>query len=229
MTITVNELKDYILQNSTFANEETIDIVVHDLINYLISNNFDLNNLNVESGETSINFIGDDNVVRLTYVRYDSWGYDTLSDYVSHSSAIVQPIFEHKVNTGDINYPTILGLKRLQIGNVTDLERDTCYISLREDGYLFNDANKLENFGKDENGNVFLIDYGELIYINDLKKINNPELFYKIQYQKFIERELKYHAKACGILNKLYLEYLKEVNQFQDNLLKDDESEKKVR
>ena len=107
MTITVNELKDYILQNSTFANEETIDIVVHDLINYLISNNFDLNNLNVESGETSINFIGDDNVVRLTYVRYDSWGYDTLSDYVSHSSAIVQPIFEHKVNTGDINYPTI--------------------------------------------------------------------------------------------------------------------------
>ena len=229
MTITVNELKDYILQNSTFANEETIDIVVYDLINYLISNNFDLNNLNVESGETSINFIGDDNVVRLTYVRYDSWGYDTLSDYVSHSSAILQPIFEHKVNTGDINYPTILGLKKLQIGNVTDLERDACYIRLREDGYLFNDANKLENFGKDENGNVFLIDYGELIYINDLKKINNPELFYKIQYQKFIERELKYHAKACERLNKLYLEYLKEVNQFQDNILKDDESEKKVR
>ena len=229
MTITVNELKDYILQNSTFANEETIDIVVHDLINYLISNNFDLNNLNVESGETSINFIGDDNVVRLTYVRYDSWGYDTLSDYVSHSSAILQPLFEHKINTGDINYPTILGLKRLQIGNVTDLERDTCYISLREDGYLFNDANKLENFGKDENGNVFLIDYGELIYINDYKKMNTSDLYDKIQYQRFIDRELKYHAKACERLNKLYLEYLKEVNQFQDNILKDDESEKKVR
>ena len=56
MKININELKDYILHNSTFAKEETIDIVLHDLMQVLISNNFDLNNLQVVSGETSINF-----------------------------------------------------------------------------------------------------------------------------------------------------------------------------
>ena len=191
MTITINDLKDYILHNSTFANENTIDIVIRDLSKYLKKNNFDLNNLEVKSGETSINFIGNDIVIRLTYVRYDPWGYDTISDYVRHSDAILQPLFEHKINTGDINYPTILGLKKLIIGNVSELEQEVCYIRLRTSGYLFNDANKIENFGKDENGEVYLIDYGELIYINDFKKLTNPELFYKIQYQKFIERELE--------------------------------------
>lgn len=217
MTINVNELKEYILNNSSFAVEKSIDIVIKDLLNYLVSSNFDLNNLHVESGETSINFIKDDIVIRLTYVRYK--GYETLSDYLSHSSAILQPLFEHKVDTGDVNYPTIIGLKTLQIGNVSEDERDACYVKLRMDGYLFNDAKKLENFGKDENGQVYLIDFGELIYINDYQKLNNPELFYKIQYQKFIERELKYHALACSDLNNKFLIYL---NSYADNYSSED-------
>ena len=32
MNITINELKDYILQNSKFVSEDTIDIVIHNLI-----------------------------------------------------------------------------------------------------------------------------------------------------------------------------------------------------
>jgi len=221
MIININELKDYILHNSTFAREETIDIVLHDLMKVLVSNNFDLNNLQVVSGETSINFIGDDIVIRLTYVRYNNWGYPTLSDYVSHSTAILQPLFEQKINTGDINYPTILGLKKLSIGNVSEMEKEVTYIRLREDGYLFNDANKVENYGKDENGEVYLLDFGELIYIKDSKKTNDSELFNRIQYQKFIKRELEYHQKACPELNKKYEEYLDCVKQFQVDLLRE--------
>lgn len=204
MITNINNLKECILQNSTFASEKTIDIVVDDLKNVLIENNFDLNNIYVEVGETSLNFINDNIVIRLTYIRYDNWGYNTISDYVSHSSVILKPEFEKKVNTGDANYPTILGLKKLIIGTVTKKERDEVYIKLREDGYLFNDAGKLENFGKDENGNVYLIDYGELIYIKDEEKMNNPELFYRTQYEKFVERELKYHINYCSKLNNIY-------------------------
>ena len=142
-------------------------------------------------------------------------GYDTISNYISHSSAILKPKFEMKVNTGDVNYPTILGLKKLIIGTVTQKERDEVYIKLREDGYLFNDANKLENFGKDEYGNVYLIDYGELIYIKDEKKLNNPEIFYRKQYEKFIERELKYHINYCSKLNSIY-----EKSKIKDNKIK---------
>ena len=221
MIININELKDYILHNSTFAKEETIDIVLHDLMEALISNNFDLNNLRVESGETSINFIGDDIVIRLTYVRYNNWGYPTLSDYVSHSTAILQPLFEQKINTGDINYPTILGLKKLSVGNVSETEKEVTYIRLREDGYLFNDANKVENYGKDENGEVYLIDFGELIYIKDSKKITDSELFNRIQYQKFVERELEYHKNACPEFNEKYDEFREFLIQFQVDLLRE--------
>lgn len=221
MKVNINELKDYILHNLTLAKEDSIDIVLHDLMQVLISNNFDLNNLQVVSGETSINFIGDDIVIRLTYVRYNNWGYPTLSEYVSHSTAILQPLFEQKVNTGDINYPTILGLKKLSIGNVTEDEKEVTYLRLRYDGYLFNDAEKIENYGKDENGEVYLIDYGELIYINDSKRFNNPDLFYKVQYKKFIERELNYHKKVCERLDKEYDDFLNTINELQLNLIKD--------
>ena len=46
--------------------------------------------------------------------------------------------------------------------------------------------------------------------------MNNSELFYKIQYQKFIERELKYHIGYCKDLNDLYLEYLKNIQLNSD-------------
>ena len=78
MTIKSSKLKDYILYNSSFAKDNTIDIVINELVNELRNNGFDLDNLDVVSGETSINFIGDNIVIRLTYVRYDSFGYKTL-------------------------------------------------------------------------------------------------------------------------------------------------------
>ena len=215
MKLNINELKDYILHNSTFAKEETIDIVLHDLMQVLISNKFDLNNLQVVGGETSINFIGDDIVIRLTYVRYDPWGYPTISDYVSHSTAILQPLFENKINTGDINYPTILGLKKLSIGNISEMEKEVTYIRLREDGYLFNGADNIKNYGKDENDEVYLINYKDLVYINDYKKRNDTD------YKEFVKRELEYHKKACTKLDKKYEEYLNFLIQFQASLLKD--------
>ena len=206
MIISFTKLREYILQNSDFARENTIDIVIYNLMEQLERLNFDLSNLHIESGETSINFIKDDIVLRLTYVRYK--GYDSITDYVSHSNAILPPLYEKKISTGDINYPTLLVLKRLEVGNVSDQEKESVYIKLREDGYLFNDASKNENFGKDENGNTYLIDYGELIYIKDKEKLNSEDLFEKVQYQKFTNRELKYHEKCCEKLNDIYLRYL---------------------
>ena len=73
MITSISNLKEFILQNSSFAREETIDIVVSDLEKVLRENNFNLNNIHVEMGETSLNFINDDIVIRLTYTRYDSW------------------------------------------------------------------------------------------------------------------------------------------------------------
>lgn len=74
MITSISNLKEFILQNSSFAREKTIDIVVSDLEKVLRENNFNLNNIHVEMGETSLNFINDDIVIRLTYTRYDSWG-----------------------------------------------------------------------------------------------------------------------------------------------------------
>ena len=73
MITSISNLKEFILQNSSFDKEKTIDIVVSDLEKVLRENNFNLNNIHVEMGETSLNFINDDIVIRLTYTRYDSW------------------------------------------------------------------------------------------------------------------------------------------------------------
>ena len=221
MVINSKELGNFILQNSTFASEKTIDVVVKEVEETLKNYNFDLDNIEVKFGETSINFIKDDIVIRLTYIRYDNWGYKSISDYVSHSRAILQPEFEKKIETGDINYPTILGLKTLTIGNVTESERDQVYVNLRNDGYLFNDVDKLENFGKDKQGNIYLLDYGELIYIKDEEKLNDTELYNQIQYKKYIDRELKYHIEKCKRLNNLYEKNKKNIQKVKLNRLKE--------
>lgn len=200
--ISINNLREYILQNSSFATKSTIDIVISSLVEELNKYHFDLNHISVISGETSINFIKDDIVIRLTYIRYN--GYDTLGNYVSHSDAILQPEFEKKIDINSVNYPTILVLKKLDVGNVTEKERDNIYIKLRRDGYLFNDAYKLENFGKDEKGRIYLIDYGELIYIGDEEKLNDEDLANQVRYRKYIERELNYHIKVCSDLDRKY-------------------------
>ena len=202
MNITINDLKEYILNNSSFAREETLDIILANLLEEFKKYNFDLNNIFVKSGETSINFIGKDVVIRLTYIRYN--GYESISDYVKNSKSILQPKSEKIIDTGSINYPTILILDKLSVGDVTKQERDKIYIQLREDGYLFNDIEKLENFGRDRNGNIYLLDYGELIYI-DKEKLEDPDLYSRTQYKNKIERELKYHSKICKRLNDKYL------------------------
>ena len=204
MNINIDNLKEFLLQNISFANEKTVDMVVNELKQILIKYNFDIDNLNIKYGETSLNFIKDEIVIRLTYVRYNNFGYDTISDYVSNSSSIEQPIYEQKIDTGEVNYPTILVLRNLEVGSVTPEERDEVYIKLREDGYIFNDVEKLENFGKDEKGNVYLIDFGELMYTKDNKKINSDDLYVRTQYKQFVDRELKYHKEKCKKLNKKY-------------------------
>lgn len=219
MNISVNNLKEYILENSTFANENTIDLVIDNILKVLKSYNFDLNNINVESGETSINFIEDNIVVRLTYVRYKD--YDTISDYIKNSKYILKPKYEKSINTGSVNYPTILVMDRLDIGSVTKKERDNIYIKLRDDGYIFNDAEKLDNFGKDKDGNIYLIDYGELIYV-DPKQMNDSDLYKRTMYNKKIEKELEYHSKKCKRLNSKYTRYrnLKQLLNIKEKIKK---------
>ena len=90
----------------------------------------------------------------------------------------------------------ILELKKLSFDGLTESDVLDTYTKLRDDGYLWYDIKK-ENLGKDENGNVYLIDYGELRYINDMPK------FLK-------DKELQSHAIRQPIYNKIYLKNKKE-------------------
>ena len=84
---------------------------MNELTQILIKYNFDLNNLNIKYGETSINLIKDDIVIRLTYIRYNSFGYDTISEYISNSNVIEQPIYEQKIDTGELKLSYNISIK----------------------------------------------------------------------------------------------------------------------
>jgi len=107
-------------------------------------------------------------IIKLTFMEYDN--HKSLKEYVSHSRYILQPSEEEIVELGYYN-AKILKTKKLKILNQEDLSASgkliDMYCHLRDDGYLWYDT-KLENIGKDEEGNIYLIDYGELIYINDM-------------------------------------------------------------
>lgn len=163
----MDDLKRYIAENFYFLQSEQVEKITTSLIEFCAKNN--IANLKViGSGESSITFEYNNEIIKLTFMEYDN--HKSLKEYVSHSRYILQPEDEEIVELGYYN-AKILKTKKLQILNQEDLSTSGAlidmYCHLRDDGYLWYDT-KTENIGKDENGNMYLIDYGELIYINDL-------------------------------------------------------------
>jgi len=163
----MEDLRKYIAENFYFLQPEQVEKITMSLIEFCTKNN--IANLKViGSGESSITFEYNNEIIKLTFMEYDN--HKSLKEYVSHSRYILQPSEEEIVELGYYN-AKILKTKKLQILNQEDLSASgkliDMYCHLRDDGYLWYDT-KLENIGKDEEGNIYLIDYGELIYINDM-------------------------------------------------------------
>lgn len=163
----MDDLKRYIAENFYFLQSEQVEKITTSLIEFCAKNN--IANLKViGSGESSITFEYNNEIIKLTFMEYDN--HKSLKEYVSHSRYILQPDDEEIVELGYYN-AKILKTKKLQMLNQEDLSASgkliDMYCHLRDDGYLWYDT-KLENIGKSEEGNIYLIDYGELIYINDM-------------------------------------------------------------
>ena len=153
-----------------------------------------LHNINVEkikpisSGESSIVFEVDNQILKVSFIDYDN--HESLKEYVSKSSAILQPNFEYIVDLNKYYKAKILGMKKLLTDEITEEDVYKTYSKLKEDGYLWYDTKK-ENLGKDENGNCYLIDYGELIYINDLDEYHREKELesHRIKKPEFYEMD----------------------------------------
>lgn len=94
MRVKFGDLKKLMLENSSFIRENNIDEILENLKNELVVRGFDLNNLDLQFGETSFNFIGEEIVIRITFIRYSN--YDFLTDYVKNSDSILKPNYEKR-------------------------------------------------------------------------------------------------------------------------------------
>ena len=186
-----NNLQNLILKQFSFLDMKQVQILLDNLNNISVQKNIEPSNLKVIGyGESSIVFELRNEIIKLTFMEY--YNHPSMQEYVSHSNAILQPNFEIIIDQVKQyeNCAKIIGLKKLSLEGITYKDVLNIYIKLRNDGYLWHDT-KLRNVGKDENGNVFLIDYGELIYINDL------DSYYR-------NKELEVHKNRKPKLNQYY-------------------------
>lgn len=194
-------LKNILLQQFSNLDITKIDILINELKKLCEEKNFNLSNLSfVGYGESSIVFELNDQIIKVTFNEYDR--HPSMKEYVSHSSKILQPMFEHIIEEVKLyGYSAkIIGLKKLSLKDISDEDVLKMYVDLRDDGYLWYDTKK-KNIGKDENGVCYLLDYGELIYINDLDAYN-------------LNKELETHRIVKSKLDAYYLG-IKEVNQYK--------------
>ena len=194
-------LKDILLRQFNGLDPTKINELINSLKIVCEKNNSDLSNLHfVDYGESSVVFELNNQIIKLTFNEYDK--HPSMKEYVSHSSKILQPNFEQIIDDVKLwGYTAkILGFKKLSLDNITDEDVLNMYVDLRDDGYLWYDTKK-ENIGKDADGKCYLIDYGELIYINDLDNYN-------------LNKELETHRIVKNELDSYYSS-IKENNQYK--------------
>lgn len=200
-TISIEQLKNYLIHHLYYVKEENVDFIYDMLVDSLRSDGYDLNRIEIiGSGESSINFVKGDIVTRLTNIAYDN--YDNLSDYLKHSDAIAQPIFEKNFTlpkSGRQIYPQVIRITKMpryHNFDVSEEELKEINRTLINDGYLPFDM-KSENFAKDENGKVLLIDWGQLIFIKEMPIYKQRQEFssYKDKCSKYAELYEKYIAE----------------------------------
>lgn len=148
----------------------------------------------LKCGQDAIVFEVNDSIVKVTTCFYNT---KLLSDYVSHSVFILKPNIEL---TSMINNKvfTVLEFDKLNVNNINNRDVFSMYIHLREDGYLWYDPRK-SNLGKDKDGRLYLIDYGQIIYIND-------------KDDSFIRNELSVHRQAFPEFDDAYNNRFKFMN-----------------
>lgn len=129
--------------------------------------------------------------------------YRSISEYVNNSNYILKPLDETLIKIDSLNL-RVLYLPKLYSNNITDDDVIDIYCKLRDDGYLWEDLRK-ENLVRDEDGNLLLINYNKLIYINDVP-INI--------YQSYIDD----HVKNNLDLDKIYMKR-KKLKEHQKNKL----------
>ena len=105
--------------------------------------------------------------------------------------------------------------KKLNTTGITNNDIINLYVKLRNDGYLWYDT-KIDNVGKDENGNILLLDYGELININNLDEYNT-----KLQ--------LEYHRNKKRALYDYYLSIQDQILKFKKYKIKKQKIKKNVK
>lgn len=140
----------------------------------------------LKCGQDAIVFEGDDSIVKITTCFYNTM---TLTDYVSNSDFILKPNIE--VNC-DINNRvfTVLEFDKLDVNSIKRSDVISMYCHLRDDGYLWYDP-RCSNLGKDKDGKVYLIDYGQIVYIYD-------------KDYSFVQNELSVHKNMFSDFDEVY-------------------------
>jgi len=129
----------------------------------------------IENGQDSIVFSCNDSIIKICNLFYNT---TTLTEYVSNCAFILKPNIEECLFVKDrfFSFMEFPKLNTNKINN-SDVVRMSC--KLRDNGYLWHDP-RPSNLGKDNEGRIFLIDYGQLIYINDLDYVQ-----YQIQLNSY--------------------------------------------
>ena len=157
--------------------------------------NVNINDLKlVTIGQDSIVLEASNKIFKITNLDYQTM---SLALYVSNSNHIEKPNIEKPILVNNAKI-AILSFNKLKTDKIRDFDVLDMYSKLREDGYLWYDPLKT-NIGKDENGNLLLFDYGQLIYIKD-------------KDQDFITQELNSHRKLFKEFDEYYRKAHEEVN-----------------
>ncbi len=123
-----------------------------------------------------LTLIMDKMVIKVTEMRKS--GSNDLTCYFKGSDNILLPINETQFLTSDKNffgkerYLTVYGQKKLNTEDISYEDLIRLYIRLREEDFIWRDI-KLENVGKDQDGRVYLFDYGEIFN----RRFENFEIF----------------------------------------------------
>lgn len=143
----------------SFIKDEVINKLWNNLLEIISKYNLNINNAEILcDGDSSIIYIFDKYVIKIL-----SNGYN-IKNYTSKSNYILKPLDElseiQLFSNLEIPFSVIIcdKLNTLDISN-TDVKE--IVNNLLSDDYAFLDIKK-ENFGKNSNGDVLLLDYGEL-------------------------------------------------------------------
>lgn len=182
--------KKFHLKNVSQVADEIINT-----LDYLEYNLLDINYLS--EGESSIVFEYNNKVIKICFINYGKY---KLQDYVSYSSSIAPVLYEKKIDINEFYNLSIIVNKKYNTSNIKKRDVFIMYSILRNDGYLWNDT-KTNNIGKDENGKLFLFDYGELINLN---LIDNKEYDFQMKHHIIQKKEYNefYNKMLAGYYDK---------------------------